>query len=65
MLNRIKDEMKQMGAAFTRPQRRRMSSQHFIKSVEERLRRLLKRARRVDAGLPFLNGVLVPYESGP
>ncbi|KAI5073126.1 hypothetical protein GOP47_0011139 [Adiantum capillus-veneris] len=41
------------------------SSQHFLKSVEEHLHRLLKRSRTVDAGLPFLNGVLVPHESRP
>lgn len=65
MLNKIKEEMKKRGAAFTRSQQRRMSSQHFLKSVEERLRRHLMRVRTADRGLPFLNGVLVPGELGP
>ncbi|KAI5066440.1 hypothetical protein GOP47_0019064 [Adiantum capillus-veneris] len=65
MLNKIEEEMKGMGAAFTRPQRNKMSSQNLLKSLEEHLPRLLKRARTVDSGLPFLNGVLVPHESRP
>lgn len=36
ILNRIEEEIKRVGASFTRPQRRRMSSQTFLKSVEER-----------------------------
>ncbi|KAI5072716.1 hypothetical protein GOP47_0012822 [Adiantum capillus-veneris] len=56
--------MKGIGVAFTRPQRKRMSSQHLLKSIEEHLHRLLKLAMTIDAGLPFLNGVLVPHESG-
>ena len=43
ILNRIEEEIKLVGTGFTRPQKKRMSSQQFIKSVEERLRRLQDR----------------------
>ncbi len=62
-MNEVEEEIRRIGTAFTRSQKRRMSSQQFLKAMEERLRRFLKQTWTEVPGLPLLNGVLVPETS--
>lgn len=50
ILNRIEGEIQEIDAVFTRAQKRKMSSQTFLKAIEERLRRFLKQTRTDNGG---------------